>query len=115
MKKTKETMLIIVWLSILIIIAICLYCIFVSNRKSYAIAPKEQHDIVKISNAKTINIEEIIKTNSLINSQKEEVFEKQEELEYITKYKYSDEIYAGTTRVAQEGRNGIQTITMKNI
>ena len=40
---------------------------------------------------------------------------KKEELEYITKYRKSDKIYKGETKVAQEGRNGIQTITMKKI
>lgn len=114
MRKTKDIKIIIL-LCIIILAAICVYTLFISNRKSYAVVPTRQNDVFKISKAERVNLEEIIKLNTSKITSKEEVYEKKEELEYITKYKYSDEIYSGTTRVAQEGRNGIQTITMKKI
>ena len=61
------------------------------------------------------DIKEIIQKNTKSKSGKEEIYEKQEELEYITKYRNNNELYQGTTTVSQEGRNGIQTITMKKI
>lgn len=113
MRKTKETKSLVIILCIMVVAVICLYNVFISNRKSYAVVPGKQSEAIKISKAENINIEEIILNNTSKITEKEEIYEKQEELEYITKYKYSDEIYTGTTRVAQEGRNGIQTITMK--
>ena len=96
----------------LMLILIVIYLRFVPTKETFA--SKEQvykGGEIKISNAEPINLEQIIENNanSLI-ANKEEIYEKQEELEYITKYRYNDEIYIGETKVSQEGRNGIQTI-----
>lgn len=118
MKITKEKInlaKILIFLCVLLFVLLVMYFKFISNKQSFA---SNYHDTVKtirISNAKPINIEDIILSNSCQNSNKEEIYEKQEELEYITKYKNSDKLYIGTTKVSQEGRNGIQTITMKKI
>ena len=68
-----------------------------------------------ISNAKIIDLDEIIKNNSSNSGFREEIIVHQEELEYITKYRNNDNIYIGKTAIAQEGKNGIQAITTKKV
>ena len=70
---------------------------------------------LKISLAESVDIGEIIKKNCISISYKEEIEVKNEELEYITKYRNNPEIYIGTTQIAQEGRTGTQAITIKKI
>ena len=118
MRKPKDNLKISKIISILgvfLLILIVLYIKYISNKKIYATDAinNNPQKVAKISNANPINLEDIIENNNNKNTVKEEIYEKQEELEYITKYKNSNEIYIGTTRVSQEGRNGIQTITMK--
>ena len=116
MKKTKEKMKLIrilICLCFFLLLLLIVYFKFISHKLSFASNFSNNSKTIKVSSANPINIENIIESNSGHNSNKEEVYEKQEELEYITKYKNSDELYVGTTRVSQEGRNGIQTITMK--
>ncbi len=112
-KKTSKFVLII---SIILLVFISVYIKYMSNKVTYAVEeiPKQKVDTkIKISSAEIIDLEEIIKNNTKQNSNREEIYEKQEELEYLTKYRNNDELYVGTTKVSQEGRNGIQTITMK--
>ncbi len=120
MRKSKENLkivIIIAFFSIFLLVLLIVYTKHISSQPAYAtnLTNNSKKPIIKISNAKIINIENIIENNNKNNTVKEEIYEKQEELEYITKYKNSNEIYIGTTRVSQEGRNGIQTITMKKI
>ena len=68
-----------------------------------------------ISNAEIIDLDEIINKNSRNNGYREEITVRQEELEYITKYRNNDNIYIGKTEIAQEGKNGIQAITTKKV
>ena len=117
MKKTEDRLniaKIVLILNFFLLSIIVLYFKFVSNKQTYAteVLNVEQKQLVEISNANQINIENIIEKNNQ-NTSREEIYEKQEELEYITKYKNSNELYVGTTRISQQGRNGIQTITMK--
>ncbi len=119
MIKSKDNIIkaeIILFLSIIILVFIVLYFKLVSNKQTYAIndTNTNQKQLVKISEADLIDIEKTIEDNNQ-NINKEQIYEKQEELEYITKYKYSNDLYVGTTRVSQQGRNGIQTITMKRL
>ena len=119
MIKSKDNIIkaeIVLLLSIIILVFIVLYFKLVSNKQTYAIndTNTNQKQLVKISDADLIDIEKTIEDNNQ-NINKEEIYEKQEELEYITKYKYSNDLYVGTTRVSQQGRNGIQTITMKRL
>lgn len=104
-------------ISIIIIISlllIAIYIKYISNKETYATDEiNEQPEAIEISDAIAIDLDEIIKKNTKQITSKEEIYEKEEELEYITKYRKNDELYVGTTQVSQEGRNGIQTITMK--
>lgn len=101
------------------VIVICiLVLIFITIKnemiqKSYAVSEEKEPNELKISNVESIDLDAIIKNNLKNSYTSEEVYEKQEELEYITKYRNNSELYVGVTKVSEEGRNGIQTITMK--
>lgn len=119
MKYSKEKFFLYIALSILffvIILLLTFYIKYIPKQSSYAININENHKKnVKISTASFIDLNKIISENTKQLFNKEEIYEKQEELEYITKYRNNDQIYKGETKVSQEGRNGIQTITMKKI
>ena len=74
-----------------------------------------ENKTLKISNAEKIDLDEIIEKNTQSSNFREEISVREEELEYITKYRNNDNIYIGTTEVAQEGRNGVQAITTKKV
>ncbi len=115
-KEKKKVSKIALILAVIMLFIIFMYVKFISNKEIYATDEKQlAGENVSISNAKAVNLDEIIQKNTKSKNGKEEIYEKQEELEYITKYRNSDELYKGTTKVSQEGRNGIQTITMKKI
>ena len=115
-KEKKKVSKIALVLAIIMLLIIFMYVRFISNKETYATDEKEnKSEKIEVSNAKIVNLEEIIQKNTKSKSGKEEIYEKQEELEYITKYRNNNELYQGTTTVSQEGRNGIQTITMKKI
>ena len=96
--------IIIIWTSILGI------SYFTSNRPiSYATSSNGN---AQISNAKSIDLEKIIAENTKVDTS-EEIIKEIVELEYITKYRNNDEMLKGTTKVAQEGRNGTQEIIIK--
>ena len=115
-KEKKKVSKIALVLAIIMLLIIFMYVRFISNKETYATDEKENKSgKIEVSNAKIVNLEEIIQKNTKSKSGKEEIYEKQEELEYITKYRNNNELYQGTTTVSQEGRNGIQTITMKKI
>ena len=67
---------------------------------------------VKISQAKEVNLEEIISKNTN-HGQREEYEVNEETLEYITKYRTNTSIPKGAIQVVQEGRQGTQEITIK--
>ena len=69
-------------------------------------------DKTKISHAKKINLEDIIIQNTN-DGQREEYEVKEEVLEYITKYRTNTSIPKGIVQVVQEGRQGMQEITIK--
>lgn len=116
-KEKKKMSKIAFILATIILLVILIYIKFISGKEIYAIDEKiiNQTEKVNVSNAESINLDDIIQKNTKSKSGKEEIYEKQEELEYITKYRNNNELYQGTTQVSQEGRNGIQTITMKKI
>lgn len=100
---------------IIILLIISIYNNFVEN-DSYATETLNYDDInsVKISNAKEIDIDNIIKQNT-DGSKKEDIEVKEEVLEYITKYKTNTELPKGTIQVIQEGQEGIQQISTKKV
>lgn len=74
-------------------------------------ANTEEISEVKISNAKSVDIETIIKQNNKKSS--EQIITEEVDLEYITQYKNNDELPQGMVQVRQEGRTGKQQITKK--
>lgn len=110
--KTKEKIYIL-FLLVILTAFILIYIIFTKNN-SYAKENNIEIENVKISNAKKIDIYEIIKKN--IGEKQEETIEtKEEPLEFITKYRTNNELPKGTIQVIQEGREGIQQISTKKI
>lgn len=103
---------------ILIIIASIVF-IEKTEKKTYATDAKISENVSeeekKISGAEIVNLDKIIQKNSKNEKYREEVVVKEEELEYITKYRNNPDLYIGKTEVSQEGRNGTQAITTKKI
>lgn len=113
-KEKQKVSKILVAIIAIMLLMIAIYIKFISNKETYATnETKMKANNIQISNAPIINLEEIIQKNTKQLTSKEEIYEKQEELEYITKYRNNNNLYVGNTQVSQEGRNGIQTITMK--
>lgn len=111
--KSKEKNNILIFIIIISIIVMwCIYSKYQIGKRSYAACENAIKQNVKISEAQNIDINDIINKNSN-GLLKEEIYEKQEELEYITKYRNNNDLYVGVTKVSQDGKNGIQTITMK--
>ena len=111
-EKISKKIVIIV---ILLLICIAFICVINESEKNTYAKEFETEKNVQISNAQKVDLDEIIKENSNKIGYREEITVQEEELEYITKYQNSDEIYIGETRVSQEGRNGIQAITTKRV
>ena len=115
-KEKKKLSKIILILALIILLVIVISIVFVQNKETYAVEKEESKSAnLEISSADSINLDDIIQKNTKSKGGKEEIYEKEEELEYITKYRNNSDLYEGTTKVSQEGRNGIQTITMKKI
>lgn len=123
MSKDKRVRRIIL---ILILLFICLkaFLIYTTVVEKYTIEAESVfvksnlEENIKISTAKKINnedLDKIINENRIDKNNREEITVQEEELEYITKYRKTDELYEGTTKIAQEGRNGVQKITTKKI
>lgn len=110
--KTKEK-LYILFLLIIFAISIFIYIIF-SKNKTYAKENNTNTSNVRISNAKKVDIYEIIKKNT-VEKQEETIETIEEPLEFITKYKTNADLPRGTIQVIQEGREGIQQISIKRI
>lgn len=112
MNSKEKRKVVICMICLLIIIAIGLIYTIYSNRSiSYASSDKVKTTSVHISNAEKVNIEEIIENN--VQKNKEQIITEQEELEYITEYKNNKDLPIGVMQVQQEGRTGIQQITIK--
>ena len=111
-KEKKKVSKIAFILAIIMLVIIVMYIKFISDKETYA-TDEIKTEKLNISKAEAVNLDEIIQKNTKNKSGREEIYEKQEELEYITKYRKNGELYQWTTEVSQEGRNGIQTITMK--
>ena len=115
-KKVKITIKNLIYF--LIFIVFLLYSILFYNlyftKKVYATEEtvSENTEEVKISQAEEINLEEIILQNTE-DEQREEYEVKEEILEYITTYRTNTSIPKGVVQVVQEGRQGIQEVTIK--
>lgn len=116
--KIKITLKLIIYASFIFfaILYLIMFCnMYIPINKSYAKevdAKPEEAETLKISDAKEINIEEIIKEN-IDDENVEQITTKEETLEYITQYRTNKEIPQGISYVVQEGREGKQKITIK--
>ena len=102
---------------LIILISILFTYYFISKKyekKTYAFEDKIETP-AKISNADSLDLDEIIENNTESVGYREEITVKEVELEYITKYRNNSDLYIGTKEVSQEGRNGIQKITTKKV
>lgn len=117
--KTKDNKIQnIIYISVAIIILLFIIVfynyIFMRNNSyaTYTLASNDEN--IKISNAEEIDIYKIIENNN--NTLKREEIEKREEiLEYITRYKTNNQLPKGTMQVIQEGREGLQQISIKKV
>ena len=115
--KYRNKRRIIFILTCIFLVCIVFFVIYTTKKSEkyiYAYSTlNEEKNNLKISNAKKIDINEIIQKNLLKHNYKEEINVEEKELEYITKYRNSNDLYIGETRISQEGRKGIQEITTK--
>lgn len=114
--KEKKYILALIEICLLVFLII-FYIKKIPKKESYAVETNKEENIeeVRISQAKKIEIDSIVKEELTQKQGRIEIYEKNEELEYMTKYINNSELYIGTTKVSQEGINGIQTITFKKI
>lgn len=112
-KITLKTIIFIAFGFFAILYLIIFYNMYFPVNKSYAtetgIEPEQE---TKISNAKKIDIEQIINENTN-DGQTEQTTKKEEVLEYLTQYRTNKEIPKGISVVVQEGMQGKQEITIK--
>lgn len=112
-KITLKTIIFIAFGFFAILYLIIFYNMYFPVNKSYAtetgIEPEQE---TKISNAKKIDIEQIINENTN-DGQTEQITKKEEVLEYLTQYRTNKEIPKGISVVVQEGMQGKQEITIK--
>lgn len=111
--NTKKIIIISLAFIILLLTFVIYNYAFIKNN-SYAMQTSANDENFKISNAQKVDIEKIIAQNTNI-SKKEDTEVKNETLEYITKYKTNTNLPKGTMQVIQEGREGIQQITIKKV
>lgn len=113
--KTKDNKKIYIFLAFFLILGVSILIVSVVDKSdSYATETTTSNKNVKISNAKDINIYNIILKNAKY-SQTEQMETTEETLEFLTKYKTNKDLPKGTIQVIQEGREGIQQISKKKI
>lgn len=116
-KKIKITLKSIIFMAFgffAILYSLMFYKMYFPINKSYAKeTDTEPEQETRISNAKEIDIEQIIAENTN-DGQIEKITKKEETLEYLTQYKTNKEIPKGISYVVQEGRQGKQEITIKS-
>ena len=98
-------------------VIILFYCVLFYNfyfdrNKTYAKDTTSDAEDIKISNAETIDLDNIILQNSN-PGYREELTQEEEELEYLTTYVTNPNIPKGISYVTQQGRKGKQKITIK--
>lgn len=108
----KICKIILVFIILLFMVIICI----INKFGNYTYAKQTEQNLsenVQICNVKKIDLDEIINKNLEKIGYREEIIVEEKELEYITKYRNNSELYIGETLVSQQGRNGIQEITIK--
>lgn len=113
-KDNKKSVKILIGLAVIVFLTIIFMGVLNRTEKvTYATEDINNISELKVSKANEIDLDTIIKKNSVNTIYSEKISVKQVELEYLTKYRANDEIYIGETAVSQEGRNGTQAITTK--
>ena len=103
---------------VLLCIVVCYNYYFAKNEvlaKETEVDAKPIDNNVVISNAKEINLDEVISANTSSNSTEEEYVTEETDLEYITKYNDNPNLPKGVIQVIQEGREGKQEVTTKKV
>lgn len=109
-KEKRKIIIGIILIAILVTIYV-IYNIYTNQIISYASNDKILTETPRISNAKKVNIENIIMENQNYNI--EQIRTEEVELEYITEYRNNNTLSKGTMQVVQEGRTGLQQVTIK--
>ena len=112
-KLTLKNFIYFLIFAVFLLYAIIFYDLYFS-KEVYATeqTSSSQTKEITISQAKPINLEEIISKNTN-DGQREEYEVREEVLEYITKYQTNNELPKGMVQVVQEGREGTQEVTVK--
>lgn len=110
--KNKKIAICIILIAIFFISGI-MY-ISADNQVAYVTKVEASNEKIKISNAKKVDIQELINQN-LKKENVEQIITETIELEYITEYTENSELPTGTIQVIQEGRTGFQQNTIKKI
>ena len=115
--KTKENKKIYIFFVFVLIFIAIIFTIIQLKNNSYAKETSIENKNIKISNAKKIDINDIIQNNTIEKEKqdKEEIETTEEVLEFLTKYKTNKDLPKGTMQVIQEGREGIQEISTKKV
>lgn len=117
-KTHKRKMLknVIIFLAFIISVfcMVILYDRHFGKNKVYASETLSHIEKIEISEAKEIEIEDII-TENIKEGQKEEYTVQEITLEYITKYRSNTSLPKGTIQVIQQGREGKQEVTTKKV
>lgn len=117
-KKIQITLKSIIYISFgffAILYSVMFYNMYFPINKSYAKETvSEPEKEIKISNAKQIQIEQIINKNTN-DGQVEQITKREEVLEYLTQYRTNKDIPKGVSYVIQEGRQGKQEVSVKSI
>lgn len=112
LKVTVKNIIGLVTFIISILYIIIFYNFYFVNNDVYAKETDAEVTNVTISNAKEVNLDEIIEANSN-QGKKEEFYIEEAELEYLTTYRNNSSLPKGTIQVVQEGREGKQEVTKK--
>ena len=117
-KKVKITIknLICFLIFVVFILYFILFYHLYFSKKVYAAEEiaSQNTEKVRISQAEALNLEEFISQNTN-DKQREEYEVTEETLEYITKYRTNTSLPKGMIQVVQEGRQGVQEVTIKKI
>ena len=117
-KKVKITIknLICFLIFVIFILYFILFYHLYFSKKVYAAEEiaSQNTEKVRISQAEALNLEEFISQNTN-DKQREEYEVTEETLEYITKYRTNTSLPKGMIQVVQEGRQGVQEVTIKKI
>jgi len=111
MKTKEDKKTYIIAIIIIILFSAIIYAYFTKSN-AYATETNAENNNVEFSDANEINIYKIIRKNN-DKSQKEEIETKEEVLEFMTKYRTNKDLPKGTIQVIQEGREGLQQISLK--